>query len=141
MKVKTFVIFCPFFTGRVFVSSTALSLAFFRAFSSLAWVFICCTSMVSTFLLRMKRSWLPMHNCRIWRQKNHISISRNITRPGLGDLWRCSTNQLIHTQLRRVELENILLLIQGFDCELQEGNGAEWISFWQMGDCCAKIAD
>lgn len=95
----------------------ALSRTFFRAFSSLAWVFICCTSMESTFLLRMNRSWLPMHSCRIWRQK--IFIHRNVTQLSFGRPLSRWTNQLIHTQLRRVELENILLLIEGFDCELQ----------------------
>lgn len=62
--------------GVFFCSFT--SRTFFRAFSSLAWVFICCTSMVSTFLLRMNRSWFPMHSCRIWRQKD-IFIHRNVT--------------------------------------------------------------
>ncbi|KAG7277103.1 hypothetical protein CRUP_031316 [Coryphaenoides rupestris] len=37
------------------------------AFSSLAWVFICCTSMVSGLRLRMYSSWLPMHSCRMPR--------------------------------------------------------------------------
>lgn len=37
----------------------------FLAFSSLAWAFICCTSKESAFLLRIKRSWFPMHSCRI----------------------------------------------------------------------------
>lgn len=30
------------------------------------------------------------------------------------------TNQLVDTQLRWVELENIFLLVQRFDCELQQ---------------------
>ncbi|TNN47795.1 hypothetical protein EYF80_041992 [Liparis tanakae] len=34
-------------------------------FSSLAWAFICCTSMVSGLRLRMYRSWFPMHNARM----------------------------------------------------------------------------
>lgn len=34
-------------------------------FSSLAWAFICCTSMVSGLRLRMYRSWFPIHKARI----------------------------------------------------------------------------
>lgn len=37
----------------------------FWCFSSRAWAFICCTSMVSGFLRRMYSSWLPMQSCRI----------------------------------------------------------------------------
>lgn len=37
----------------------------FLALSSRAWAFICCTSRESTLLLRMNRSWFPMHSCRI----------------------------------------------------------------------------
>lgn len=50
-------------------SGAGAALTFLRAFSSLAWAFICCTSMESTFLLLMKRSWLPMHSCKIWRHR------------------------------------------------------------------------
>lgn len=125
---------CLLFMTYLLLVSIALSLTFFRAFSSLAWAFICCTSMESTFLLRMKRSWLPMHNCRIWRENNHILIKRNVTQPGFGNPLRCWTNQLIHTQLRRVELENILLLIQRFDCELQEENVTEQIFLRVLAD-------
>lgn len=81
--------FVGFPTTPVFVRSVALSLTFFRAFSSLAWAFICCTSMESTFLLRMKRSWLPMHNCRIWRQNSHMLIHKMIQQPVVGNLLRC----------------------------------------------------
>lgn len=37
----------------------------FWCFSSRAWAFICCTSMVSGFLRRIYSSWLPMQSCRI----------------------------------------------------------------------------
>lgn len=70
---KTHYFFVCFFMTHLFVGSVALSLTFFRAFSSLAWAFICCTSMESTFLLRMKRSWLPMHNCRIWTRESYVN--------------------------------------------------------------------
>lgn len=59
-----------------------------------------------------------MHNCRIWTHKDGVSNHTNVTQPGFGNPSEARTYQLIHTQLRRVELENVLLLIQGFDCEL-----------------------
>ncbi|KAF3850033.1 hypothetical protein F7725_019752 [Dissostichus mawsoni] len=34
-------------------------------FSSRAWAFICCTSMVSGLRRRMYSSWFPMHSCRM----------------------------------------------------------------------------
>lgn len=34
-------------------------------FSSRAWAFICCTSMVSGFLLLIYNSWFPIHNAKI----------------------------------------------------------------------------
>lgn len=37
----------------------------FWCFSSLAWAFICCTSIVSGFLLRMYSSWFPIHKAKI----------------------------------------------------------------------------
>lgn len=37
----------------------------FWCFSSRAWAFICCTSMVSGFLRLIYSSWLPMQSCRI----------------------------------------------------------------------------
>lgn len=37
----------------------------FWCFSSRAWAFICCTSMVSGFRRRMYSSWFPMQSCRI----------------------------------------------------------------------------
>ena len=44
-------------------------LTIFLAFSSLAWAFICCTSIVSSLLRRMYRSWFPIHNCIICGQE------------------------------------------------------------------------
>lgn len=44
--------------------STYLSI-FFCSLSSLAWAFICWTSMLSGLRRRMYSSWLPMHSCRM----------------------------------------------------------------------------
>lgn len=59
---------------RLFSSGAERALTFFRAFSSLAWAFICCTSMESTFRLLMNRSWLPMHNCKIWIHRRYKPV-------------------------------------------------------------------
>ena len=50
-------------------SSCSPPLTIFLAFSSLAWAFICWTSMVSSLLRRMYKSWLPIHNCIICDQR------------------------------------------------------------------------
>lgn len=53
-KKKAFIISCLIYLS--------ICLLFF---SSLAWAFICCTSMVSGLRLRMYRSWFPIHKARI----------------------------------------------------------------------------
>ena len=52
-------------------------LTIFLAFSSLAWAFICWTSMVSSLLRRMYKSWLPIHNCIICNQRDSTSLIGN----------------------------------------------------------------
>lgn len=51
-------------TGHLMLILWYLSICFW-CFSSLAWAFICCTSMVSGFLLLMYSSWFPMHKARM----------------------------------------------------------------------------
>lgn len=47
----------------------------YRDFSSLAWAFICCTSMESGFRRLMNRSWLPIHRSRILTNKARVALS------------------------------------------------------------------
>lgn len=47
----------------------------YRDFSSLAWAFICWTSMESGFRRLMNRSWFPIHRSRILTNKARVAFS------------------------------------------------------------------